>query len=195
MQDGIASITAMKLFSGQATKPAPSHVAAEVVELFEQFRSPLLRYLITLGQSVQDSEEIIQEVFLALFQHLSRGKRRDNLRGWIFRVAHNFALKQLSSSKARFQRTSLPLDEIENEITSSAPNPEQALQQKRTAARIHAIIAALPEQDRRCLHLRAEGLRYREIAEVLGISLGSVANALERAISRLNRAREQAGNR
>ena len=44
---------------------------------------------------------------------------------------------------------------------------------------------ALPERDRRCLFLRAEGVRYRDIAHQLGISLGSVANAIARALARL----------
>jgi RNA polymerase sigma-70 factor (ECF subfamily) len=67
------------------------------------------------------------------------------------------------------------------------------LEQANSEERIQAVIRALPEQDRRCLFLRAEGLRYREIAEALGISLGSVANSLERAIGKLSRAREQVG--
>jgi RNA polymerase sigma-70 factor (ECF subfamily) len=53
-----------------------------------------------------------------------------------------------------------------------------------------AVARALPEQDQCCLTLRAEGLRYREIARVLGISVGSVANSLARALGRLSRADE-----
>jgi RNA polymerase sigma-70 factor (ECF subfamily) len=49
------------------------------------------------------------------------------------------------------------------------------------------VVSVLPEQDRRCLILRAEGLRYREIAEVLHISLGAVALSLERCLTRLAR--------
>ena len=56
--------------------------------------------------------------------------------------------------------------------------------------RLLAVVKALPELDQCCLSLRAEGLRYREIAEVLGISLGAVANSLEKSLSRLNRADE-----
>ena len=56
--------------------------------------------------------------------------------------------------------------------------------------RLLAVVKALRELDRCCLSLRAEGLRYREIAEVLGISLGSVANSLEKSLSRLSRADE-----
>jgi RNA polymerase sigma-70 factor (ECF subfamily) len=53
---------------------------------------------------------------------------------------------------------------------------------------LQAVLRALPEQDRCCLHLRAEGLRYREIASVLGISLGSVSIALARSLARMGRA-------
>src|SRR6202041_2746787 len=72
----------------------PSPVEEDVVNLFDQFRDRLLRYALSFGLSIQDSEEIVQEVFLALFQHLQRGKPRQNLSGWLFRVTHNLALKQ-----------------------------------------------------------------------------------------------------
>jgi RNA polymerase sigma-70 factor (ECF subfamily) len=54
--------------------------------------------------------------------------------------------------------------------------------------RVLAAVDALPEQDRRCLILRAEGLRYREIAQVLDISLGAVSISLGRSLRRLARA-------
>jgi RNA polymerase sigma-70 factor (ECF subfamily) len=194
MRNGFAAAAAIvTLFSGQATEPMPSQIGEEVVELFEQFRNPLLRYLMTLGLNVQDGEEVIQEVFLALFQHLKKGKRGDNLRGWIFRVAHNLAMKQFRSSRSRMERVSVPIDDVPAEFVSPVASPEEILEQARSEERIQAVIQALPEQDRRCLYLRAEGLRYREIAETLGVSLGSVANSLERAIGRLSRAREQVG--
>ena len=194
MRNGFAAAAAMvTLFSDQASEPVPSRIGEEAVGLFEQFRTPLLRYLLTLGLNVQDAEEVIQEVFLALFQHLKRGKQGDNLRGWIFRVAHNLAMKQFRSTGSRIERASVPIDELQAEFVSPAATPEQVVQQAHAEQRIQAVIQALPEQDRRCLFLRAEGLRYREIAETLGISLGSVANSLERAIGKLSRVREQVG--
>jgi RNA polymerase sigma-70 factor (ECF subfamily) len=65
------------------------------------------------------------------------------------------------------------------------PNPEQQLHARQRQERLWAVFQALPEPDRWCLQLRSEGLRYREIAEVVGISLGSVAQSLERSLSRL----------
>ena len=111
----------------------------------------------------------------------------------IFRVAHNLAMKQFRSTGSKIDRASVPIDELQTEFVSPAATPEQAVQQAHAEQRIQAVIQALPDQDRRCLFLRAEGLRYREIAEALGISLGSVANSLERAIGKLSRVREQVG--
>src|SRR5579872_5434444 len=73
----------------------------EVTGLFDQLRRPLFRYLLSLGLTAQDGEEIVQEVFLALFRHLKSGKPRDNLRGWIFKVGHNQALKLRQRGGAR----------------------------------------------------------------------------------------------
>jgi len=189
----VGASTMTTLFSDQASQRPPNPASAEVVALFESYRVPLLRYLIALGMSVHDGEEVTQEVFLALFQHLKKGKRGTNLRGWIFRVGHNVALKHLGSRRFQAAKNSIPLNEVESELICPSPNPEQALEASRSETRIKAVIEALSELDRRCLYLRAEGLRYREIAEVLNVSLGSVANALERAISKLDRARGRSG--
>src|SRR5580704_5793794 len=70
-----------------------SRLEEDVVKLFDQMRIPVLRYLLSLRIPAPDAEEIVQEVFLALFGHLRRDKSRANLQGWIFKVAHNAALK------------------------------------------------------------------------------------------------------
>lgn len=75
-------------------EPRASALEEEVVALFDALREPLLRYLAGLGLPVADGEEIVQEVFLSLFQHLRRGGGRANLRGWVFRVGHNLGLKR-----------------------------------------------------------------------------------------------------
>src|SRR3984885_15686714 len=77
-----------------ASSPKPSKIECEVMDLFEQFRDPAFRYVLSFGISVHDAEEVTQEVFLALFRHLQLGRCRRNLGGWIFRVAHNLALKR-----------------------------------------------------------------------------------------------------
>jgi RNA polymerase sigma-70 factor (ECF subfamily) len=160
----------------------------EVVGLFEQFRDRLLRYLLALGLDAHDGEEIVQEVFLALFQHLQGGKSRHNLRSWIFRVAHNLALKQRTRNRRRVQnRVEAGAAAAQAHIDPS-PNPEEQLLSKDRRQRLRAVLDVLPEKDRWCLYLRAEGLRYREIGAVLGISLGAVSLIMGRSLARLGRA-------
>jgi RNA polymerase sigma-70 factor (ECF subfamily) len=164
-----------------------SRLEEDVVALFDQMRIPVLRYLLSLRIPAPDAEEIVQEVFLALFEHLRRDRSRVNLQGWIFKVAHNAALKFRLRARRHSDRFSC-VAELETATEDSSPGPEESLSARQRQQRLLAVVRALPEQDQCCLSLRAEGLRYREIAEVLGMSLGSVASSLEKSLSRLTRA-------
>ena len=161
---------------------AASQLAEEVVNLFDQLRDRLLRYIISFGLPLEDAEDIVQEVFLALYRHLQLGRPRQDLRAWTFRVAHNHALKR--RSRVRTDDPG-PLADL---LPDQKPTPEDQAAASQRSRRVYAAVGALPEQDRRCLMLRAEGLRYREIAQVLDISLGAVALSLERSLTRLARA-------
>lgn len=163
--------------------PALDPAAARqiVLALFDEHRAGALRYARSFGLADGAGEDVVQEVFLALFVHVSRGGARTNLTGWIFRVTQRLALRQ-RAREARVARLSgwAPLRPAE-----AISNPEEQLAAGRRQARLAAAVNALPERDRRCLILRAEGVRYRDIARQLGISLGSVANAVARALTRL----------
>ena len=175
--------------SAEAGRESPaSPLAEEVVSLFDQLRDRLLRYVISFGLPVQDGEDVVQEVFLALFRHLQLGRSRRDLRAWTFRVAHNQALKRRSQAQIGAQQmihAGTPLADL---VPDTNPSPEDQVATSQRQQRLLAVVSALAEQDRRCLVLRAEGLRYREIAEVLDISLGAVSLSLERSLTRLARA-------
>ena len=165
---------------------APSELEEEIIGLFDELRSRLLRYVLSFGLSSADGEEIIQEAFLSLYQHMQKGRSRHNLRGWLFRVAHNQALKRLSGNERR--REMFDLGASQSEVyPDPAPTPEEQTAFSQRQLRLLAVLQALPAQDQRCLRLRAEGLRYREIADVLGMSLGSVSASLARSLARLER--------
>jgi len=70
-------------------------------------------------------------------------------------------------------------------VRSASPRSRKAALSADRQRRLLAVFEALSEQDRACLRLRAEGLRYREIARVLGISLGAVSISLTRSLARL----------
>jgi RNA polymerase sigma-70 factor, ECF subfamily len=175
------------LSAAPAFPAKPSEIECEVLSLFEQFRDPLLRYVLSFGISLHDAEEVTQEVFLSLFRHLQLRRSRHNLRGWIFRVAHNLALKLRHANQKSRDATASGWTVVERQFDPS-PNPEEQVSFAQRRRRLLAVLRALPEDDQCCLRLRAEGLRYREIASVLGISLGAVSISLTRSLARLMRA-------
>ena len=185
----VAALPVLRATSAAALGNHQQRLEEEVVSLFDHFRGPLLHYVSSFGLAFPDGEDVLQEVFLVLFQHLQSGKPRDNLRGWLFRVAHNLALKR----RYREGRESEPRSAIAAEelVIDPGLNPEDQLVNHQIQQRARAAAQALPEQDRRCLFLRAEGLRYREIAETLDMSLGAVSLSLARSLARIARAAER----
>ena len=156
----------------------------QVILLFNQLRDPLLRYTLSLGVGTSDGEDLIQDAFVSLSRHLRLGKSRANLRGWLFRVAHNLALKRKGAA-LRLHYVGNVSFEMK---ADQGENPEEHLARAQRHQLLLAVWDALPELDRNCLRLRAEGLRYREIAQALGISLGAVSKSLVRSFEKLSRA-------
>jgi RNA polymerase sigma-70 factor (ECF subfamily) len=159
-------------------------LADEVAALFDQFRAPLLRYLSSFGLALPDCEEVLQEVFLSLFKHLERGRSRDSIHGWLFRVAHNLALRRRNSIRRDSETWVVDAELV---AIDPYPNPEDRLASDQAQRLLRAVVEELPEQDRRCLFLRSEGLQYREIAGILDMSLGGVSISLARSLARLAR--------
>jgi len=145
-----------------------------------------------MGLPAADAEEVVQDVFLALYQHLRSGKPRTSIRAWVFRVAHNLSLKRRQAG-LRMQVDPISAEAGREciQIADPAPNPEDELACRQRQKRLQSVLEALPHTDRQCLFLRAEGLRYREIANVLEISLGSVANAVARSLARMSKVAER----
>lgn len=165
---------------------SPAFLDEATVQLFDEIRVPLLRYLSAFPLNISDSEDVVQEAFLSLFRSLQKGNKHHNLRGWLFQAAHHLALKKRQRSRRDPENT--------GSITSDAlaidpgPNPEDQLIFNQSQQRLLSVVRALPEQHRFCLYLRAEGLRYREIAEIVGMSLASVSLSLGRSLALIARA-------
>jgi RNA polymerase sigma-70 factor (ECF subfamily) len=180
-ESSVAQLSPLVSFGADALDHAS--VQAEVLARFDEFQRPLLRYVCSFGLGIRDAEDVVQDTFVALYRHLLRGKPRSNLQGWLFRVAHNLALKRRTRQRIEAAR----LTAVEEALSEPAAGQDQerALIRQEQQRRAVAILRALPERDRHCLHLRAAGLRYREIARVLGISLGAVGKSMARAVGRL----------
>jgi RNA polymerase sigma-70 factor (ECF subfamily) len=157
----------------------------QITQMFDELREPIYRYLLCLSASPTEADEIIQETFLRLYRHLNAGGREDNLRGWVFRVAHNIGINEFKKRSRLFSSAPCGIGELEISTADPKPGPEELLLRREKMVRVHAAISALSEQQRQCLYLRAEGFRYREIAEILEVTISTVAESLRRGIKKL----------
>lgn len=175
----------------QAGAPSPaSAIEDKLVQLFDELRTPLLRYLSAFPLAVPDAEDVVQEAFIALFQQLRRGGSHHNVRGWLFRAAHNLAVKKSMRSRNDLEQSGYP-GAVEELVIDPSLNPEDQFAFNQRRQRLLSVVRALPQQHRWCLYLRAEGLRYREIAEILNMSLGAVSISLERSLALMGRAAQR----
>ena len=154
-----------------------------VTAIYEDARDDVYYYALTLGLTPPQAQEVAQEVFLRLYVSLRDGEDIQNIRGWVFRVAHNFGLKMRAK-----EREHSAIDDTIERAPGSGQSPEQSAIENERNRRIREALEDLSPQQRQCLHLRAAGLRYREIGETIGIGTSTVNEFIRRAVTRLKKA-------
>lgn len=178
------SIVDAALLPVDAVSSEADSIHSNVLTLFDGCAPQLLRYVASFGLSAEETEDVVQDTFVALFRHLSLGRDQTNLSGWLFQVAHNLSLKR--RERILKQRRSAGATETATQwCVDPAPDPEERLMRRERNERLRSVFGALPERERRCLFLRSEGLTYRDIAQTLSVSLGTVSKAVSRALTRL----------
>lgn len=129
------------------------------------------------------AEEAAQDAFLRAWQNLNSYKPQHAFRSWVYRIAINAALDALRAEKPASGLDDLA--EMRQPAGSLGADPEREVEQRQRAERVRRAVMALPAASRAVLVLREWGeLSYHEIAETLGIPVGTV-------MSRLNSARGQ----
>jgi len=142
-----------------------------------------------LGDSAEASD-VVQEIFLKVFRNIAGFKGEAALKTWIFRIALSEVLNRLRWWKRRHRFGTVSLDDQPNgngtgaahTVASSNPTPEQMLQSKEQETAIQQALGRLSREHRSIIVLRdIEGFSYNEIADVLGVSIGTVKSRLARA--------------
>jgi len=148
----------------------------------------------------EDTEDLVQEVFLAAFQALPGFRGESRLSTWLHRIAVTRALNHLERSEEKIRRASRALDEAADQpdaeaggaglapAEGQAPSPLQELEAGELRRRLDECLERLPGAWRAVLILRdVESASYGEIARVVGIALGTVRSRLARARLALRR--------
>jgi RNA polymerase sigma factor (sigma-70 family) len=149
----------------------------------EHYRS-LVRFLYRRVGDQARAEDLAQEAFVRAIEH-----KPTQPRAWLFTVAANLARDE--GRRASVRRRHLTLIKAEAEARPAEPGPEVALERRETVQKVRAALAKLADRDREALLLWEEGFSYDEIAEILGLSRGSIGTTLARARTRLAAAYEE----
>jgi RNA polymerase sigma-70 factor, ECF subfamily len=155
------------------------------VKFFDELRSPLFWYLRRIGLRPEEAEEVVQEVFLRLFERLGEKGGQRRMRRWVFRVAHNLAMDHHRQQNRFTLKSWQEWMELSDLLQDHAINPEERLLDEEQIARLNQAFAMLTSRQAQCLYLRMKGLCYREIGELLGVTVSTVAESLGLAIRKL----------
>ena len=155
-----------------------------LLDLYDREQTPLRRYVAMLGVDPETARDIVQEGFLKLHEHLASGGDRGNLRAWLYRVVHNSARNVQTSFGAR---NTGALDDVASAASPVAKglSAEEEVLGKEREQRLREAMTKLSDAQRACLVLRTQGLKYREIAEALDLSVSTVGENIQRGLERL----------
>jgi RNA polymerase sigma-70 factor (ECF subfamily) len=145
----------------------------------------LSRLAASYTNRVSDRDDLVQEMVFAIWQALPQFRGECSERTFAFQIAHNRAISYLS--RHREQKID-PLEEVD--LKDPAPGPESDFSHRQRAETLRRAVRGLPLAYRQVIVLTLEGLGYREISAVLGISESNVGARLTRARQLLHDALE-----
>ena len=148
-----------------------------VTDLYVRLRPALMSYVYHLIGSTRDAEDVVQVAFIQLFDQLNAQVEIKNVRGWLYKVVHNLAIDLVRRADRRDTLFTQWIADYEPDTGSI----EQDLIRRE---QIERSLALLNEKEQRCLMLRAEGLSYQEIADVVDTTAKSVSVYLARGLKK-----------
>jgi RNA polymerase sigma-70 factor (ECF subfamily) len=155
-------------------------------ELFTSLYPYLFHFAKTLVKAKEPAEEIISDVFIKIWEKRKDLEKIDNLRLYLYVSTRNHAYNYLDKQK---KIATNPLDDLQAEFTSVYFDPEQLLITADMLARIQKAIDQLPPKCKIIFKLiKEDGLKYREVAELLNISIKTVENQLAIAVEKIGNA-------
>jgi RNA polymerase sigma-70 factor (ECF subfamily) len=152
-------------------------------ESFEALAMPMLTSLYNLAHwlthSRDEAEDLVQETYLKALKGFASFQQGTNFRAWIYRILRNTFLTSRSGLSVKM---TVPLDHEEDAIGRPADTPEAVLLARADQQMVQDVLEGLPVQFREVIVLcDIEEMSYQEIAEIVGIPIGTVMSRLSRA--------------
>ena len=152
-------------------------------QLYMAFMPHLLQFAMSIIKNKELAEEIVSDVFIKLWQNKERLTEVENFKLYLYVSTKNTALNYLSR---HFRKDVLPIDEMDVKILSLHFNPEQTLLTTEMATKINIAINTLPPKCKVIFKLvKEDGLKYKEIAHLLNISVKTIDNQMVIALKKI----------
>jgi RNA polymerase sigma-70 factor, ECF subfamily len=158
-----------------------SSIENAVVELHKRYAGSLLRYAFAICDNSEIAQDAVQEAFLRYYLALRRETVNADAKGWLYSTVRNYVLDRMKEYQFR---NGVSLSAAAH-LTESQGNPEQRVISLEIDAKARSILSS---RELECLRLRNEGLRYKDIANILGIDAGTVGAFLARALKKIRTA-------
>lgn len=149
-----------------------------VTSLFDRWYMSLVHYALRTTANYELAEDLAQETFIQLYQALRTGKNIEHPKAWTICV-----LRRAMSRCMQDRTAHEPFDELEM--------AESPVTEAQTTLDLRSLLSVLSPREEEVLLLRLEALKYREIADQLGISMNTVNTLLARALRKLQQASAQ----
>ena len=148
-------------------------------EVYEKYYPGLVRFGLQLNEDRVDVEDLVQETFLRYHVAISKDVVLENTRAWLYKVMLNLAITGKSTRSLHNAR-------IQNfQESQTKTDEEEAQARKERRKLVFQVLEQLPAKEKNLLLLYHNGLKYKEIAEVLELNPASVGTLLVRAIDKL----------
>lgn len=160
----------------------------EFERVFRKYYEPLCRYAYSIVHDTDEAEEIVQEFFYTFWLNRNRISIRLSLKSYLYRSVRNSALRYL-------QHKNMESHYITHDyVLNHAESPEQVIQGSEMAGIIDKTLKGLPDRTRLIFLLnRVNGLKYKEIADLLKISIKTVEADMGKALLELRLHLKRAG--
>jgi len=186
--------------SAAAAQPAQAISSARFDEIIRQHQRRVYRIILLLVKDADAADTLTQECFLRAYRNRNSFRRECTIETWLLRIAVNLVRDHGKNRRLSFWRKLVGLEENEASLYERAatpqPSAERILLAREELDAVWTAAASLSQQQRAVFLLRfAEEMSLADIAEVLGLKVGSVKAQLSRGLGKVRRVLKEQNSR
>lgn len=151
-------------------------------KLVHLYKERLYWHIRSMVKNHDDADDVLQNTFIKVFKGIKKFKGNSKLFSWMYRIATNESITFLNS-KAR--KMNVSSEELQEKMINNLES-DVYFEGKKIQLKLQKAIATLPEKQKQVFNMRyLEEMKYREIAEILGVSEGSLKSNYHHAVKKV----------